>query len=151
MREAWLIVARLDAERIAAWRNYCLHATSIQRRIDQQLVDEHEMPLAWFDCLTALRDLGTEVRVHELCNALQEVPSSFSRRLDRMEDEGLIRRSSTKRRDDRRAVTVSITADGKVRWREASVTYRRMVQQLFAERLTDTDLGALQRMFGKFE
>lgn len=144
-------MARLDAERIAIWRQYCLNATSLQRRIDQQLVDEHDLPLAWFECLATLRDLGGEVRVHELCNALEEVPSSFSRRLDRMEDEGLVRRSATKSATDRRAVTVRLTADGRARWRDASVTYRRLVQQLFAHRLTDTDLLTMQRVFSKFE
>ena len=89
--------------------------------------------------------------MHELCNALEEVPSSFSRRLDRMEDEGLVRRSATKSATDRRAVTVRLTADGRARWRDAAVTYRRLVQQLFAHRLTDTDLLTLQRVFSKFE
>ena len=144
-------MARLDGERIALWREYCLNAASIQRRIDQQLVEEHELPLSWYDCLTTLRELGGEVRVHELCNALNEVASSFSRRLDRMEDEGYVRRSATKAADDRRAVTVSLTPEGRALWREATVTYRRLVQQLFAQRLTDTDLLTLQRVFSKFE
>ncbi|MEI8239394.1 MAG: MarR family transcriptional regulator [Actinomycetota bacterium] len=141
---------RLDAERILLWRQYCTWSASLQRRVDQQLMDDHDLPLAWYDCLTAIRDAGGELRVHELCEALGDVPSSLSRRLDRLEDEGLVRRTQPTRHDDRRAVLVSLTAAGRTLWRESNITYRRMVQQLFAQRLTDTDIAALQRVFSKF-
>ena len=141
---------RLDAERISLWRQYCLWSDSLQRRVDQQLMEDHDLPLAWYDCLTAIRDAGGELRVHELCDTLGEVPSSLSRRLDRLEDEGLVRRSQPPRHGDRRAVTVSLTAAGRAVWRDANITYRRMVQQLFAQRLTDTDITALMRVFTKF-
>jgi DNA-binding MarR family transcriptional regulator len=141
---------RLDAERISLWRQYCTWSESLQRRVDQQLVEDHDLPLAWYDCLTAIRDAGGELRVHELCDALGEVPSSLSRRLDRLEQEGFVRRTSPPRHGDRRAVTVSLTAAGRRVWRDANITYRRMVQHLFAQRLTDTDIAALQRVFTKF-
>ncbi|HTH07276.1 MAG TPA: MarR family transcriptional regulator, partial [Ilumatobacteraceae bacterium] len=107
------------------------------------------LPLAWFDVLTEIRNGGGSIRVHELCVALDEVPSSLSRRLDRMEHEGLVRRKATPRPDDRRAVTVSSTPDGRAVWRDANISYRRMVQQHFAQRLTETDIAALQRVWGK--
>ena len=144
-------MARLDGERIALWREYCLNAASIQRRIDQQLVEEHELPLSWYDCLTTLRELGGEVRVHELCNALNEVASSFSRRLDRMEDEGLVMREPAPLPDDRRAVTVSLTKDGRLAWRDANITFRRVVQQRFAALLSDAEIDSLYRVASKVE
>jgi DNA-binding MarR family transcriptional regulator len=140
---------RLDAERIALWRQFCVSSAALQRRIDQQLLDEHDLPLVWFDCLNAIRGAGGTMRIHELCEALDDVASSLSRRLDRMEDEGLVKRKRTPLPDDRRAVSVSITKSGREAWRDANITYRRMVQQQFAVHLTDTDIGALQRVFGK--
>ena len=140
---------RLDAERIALWRQFCQVSTALQRTLELQLIEEHELSLAWFDALTAIRAAGAAMRVHELCEVLEEVPSSLSRRLDRMEDDGLVRRKRTPQPDDRRAVTVSLTADGRAAWRDANITYRRLVQEHFAKRLTDTDLAALQRVFGK--
>lgn len=140
---------RLDAERIALWRQYGIVATRLQRVVDQELVDEHGLPLAWFEALTVVRTAGGSMRVHELCEALDEVPSSLSRRLGRMEEDGLLRRRHTPLPDDRRAVTVTITAEGKRRWRDANTTYRRLVQQHFARRLTDTDIAALQRVWSK--
>lgn len=140
---------RLDAERIALWRQSCNVSTAMQRRIDLALTDEHDLPLAWFDALTVLRDAGGSMRVHELCEVLDEVPSSLSRRLGRMEDEGFVRRTYTPKPDDRRAVTVAITAEGRVTWRDANVSYRRLVQEHFARVLTETDVAALQRVWSK--
>ena len=140
---------RLDAERIALWRQFCVLSAAIQRRVDQALIEEHRLPLAWFDVLTAIRDAGGSMRVHQLCEELDEVPSSLSRRLDRMVDEGYLRRRHTPQDDDRRAVSVQMTAAGRYAWRDANITYRRMVQRHFAQRLTETDLAALQRVWGK--
>lgn len=140
---------RLDAERIALWRRWNVLSTALQRRVDAQLMDDHDLPLGWFECLTAVRDAGGTMRVHELCEVLDEVPSSLSRRLDRMEDDGLVRRKRTPLPDDRRAVSVSLTKAGRELWRDANITFRRTVQQHYAQHLTDTDIAALHRIFGK--
>jgi DNA-binding MarR family transcriptional regulator len=107
------------------------------------------MPLAWYECLTAIRDAGGTMRVHELREALHEVPSSLSRRLDRLEDEGWIERTHTPTPSDRRAVSVSITSLGRAEWRDANVTFRRLVQQHFAQHLTDTDIAGIQLVLRK--
>ena len=141
---------RLDAERIQLWRRLCTSSTELQRRVDAQLQEEHFLSLAWFECLAAIRDAGGTMRIHELSEQLDELPSSLSRRLDRLEEEGYVRRKRTpKPSDDRRAVTVTLTAAGRTVWRDANITYRRMVQHHFAQYLTDTDIAALQRVLGK--
>lgn len=140
---------RLDAERIGLWREFGIIATAMQRRIDEALVEDFDLPLSWFEVLASIRIAGGSMRVHELCQVLDEVPSSLSRRLDRMEDEGFVRRRHAPRADDRRAVAVQLTATGRAVWRDANITYRRMVQRLFAQRLSDTDLVALARVWGK--
>lgn len=140
---------RLDVERIALWRDFCVLSTTLQRRIDTELTDEHEMSLAWYDVLNTLRLHDAPMRVNELCAALREVPSSLSRRLDRMEEEDLIERATAPLPDDRRAVVVSLTTEGRLSWRDANITYRRLVQQHFAQHLTESDLAALQRVWAK--
>ena len=140
---------RLDAERIALWRQFCTVSAALQRRLDLALVEEHGLPMVWFEALTAIRDAGGSMRVHKLCEVLDDVPSSLSRRLDRLEDEGFVRRTHTPQPDDRRAVTVSLTAQGRVVWRDANISFRRLVQEHFAKRLTDTDIAALQRVWSK--
>ena len=138
---------RLDAERVALWRLFCTTANDVQRRVDEQLVAEHDLPLTWFEVLSALRE--SPLRVRDLCDRLDEVASSLSRRLDRMVADELVRRERSALPDDKRVVIVSITAAGRLAWREANVTYRRAVQHEFAHSLTETDISALLRVLGK--
>ncbi|HEY0520193.1 MAG TPA: MarR family transcriptional regulator [Ilumatobacteraceae bacterium] len=140
---------RLDAGRVATWRAFGLVAADMQRNVEAGLIDDWDLPLAWFEILAALQAAGGSLRVGELCDVLHELPSSLSRRVDRLQGEGFVDRVSTPTPDDRRAVTVSLTRDGRAEWRDANVTYRRMVQQHFAKVLSDTDVAALQRIFTK--
>jgi DNA-binding MarR family transcriptional regulator len=140
---------RLDAARVAAWRSLGAVASDLHRRVEAGLLDDYELPLLWFETLAALQAAGGSTRVHELGEALHQLPSSLSRRLDRLEEAGFVERRATPTVDDKRAVTVTLTRDGRAEWRDANVTYRRMVQLHFANVLTDTDIAALQRIFAK--
>ncbi len=140
---------RLDAERIGLWRSLDRTVTAVARQIDADLVDEFDLPLAWFEVMSALQRAGGAMRVSKLCSELGEVASSLSRRLDRMEGEGFVEREATPEPTDRRAVTVTLTRDGRLLWRDASVIYRRGVQKHFAQVVTDSDIVALQRLLSK--
>jgi DNA-binding MarR family transcriptional regulator len=142
---------RLDAERIDLLRSLCITTTSITRQIDADLVEEYDISLAWFDVMTALQRAGGSLRVSELRALLDEVPSSLSRRLDRMEEAGHVERESTPSPTDRRSVTVHLTRDGRSFWRDANVIYRRAVQRHFAMVVTDSDIHALQRLLSKLD
>ena len=69
--------------------------------------------------------------------------------VDRLEEHGFVDRRQSQSSDDKRAVIVTLTREGRAEWRDANITYRRMVQQHFANVLSDTDIAALQRIFGK--
>jgi DNA-binding MarR family transcriptional regulator len=141
---------RLTVERMALWRQLEDGVAAVQRAIDREMTEECDLPLAWFDVLTVLRERG-DVRVSELVDALAEVPSSLSRRLDRMEESGYIERTATPLPTDRRAVTVRATRDGRWLWTDAAVVYRRVLQAQLGQHLTETDEAALQRIVAKFD
>src|SRR3954462_10794783 len=142
---------RLDAGRVATWRAFGVVAAEVQRKVEAGLVDDYDLPLTWFEVLASLQAAGGSMRVGELCEAVHELPSSLSRRLDRLEEQGFVSRTAISVHDDRRAVIVSLTPDGRAEWRDANITYRRMVQQHFARVLSDTDIAALQRIFSKLD
>ncbi len=142
---------RLDAGRVATWRALGVVAADLQRKVESGLLDDYDLPLPWFEILAALQASGGSMRVGDLSDALHGLPSSLSRRLDRLEEEGFVQRAATPTPDDKRAVTVSLTREGRAEWRDANITYRRMVQQHFASALTDTDIAALQRIFSKLD
>jgi DNA-binding MarR family transcriptional regulator len=140
---------RLDAERVAVWRGLGQLVDDVRRELDAEMTAVHELPLAWFEALSALRDAGGTLRVVELADQLGDVVSSTSRRLARMNEHGLVDRSTTPVGGDHRSVSVSLTPLGRTAWREANVAYRRIVQHRFAAKVTETDLSALQRLLSK--
>ena len=75
--------------------------------------------------------------------AMRIPPSSLSRRLDRLEEEGWIARHRHVDPDDHRAVEVELTPRGRTLWREMSITYRRSVQARFAARLADEQIDVI--------
>jgi len=141
-------VPRLDAERVALLRSLTSATTAVTRHIDAELMRDFAIPLAWFEVMTALQRAGDTMRVNELRAALHEVGSSLSRRLDRMEAEGHVAREAATG-DDRRAVRVTLTREGRALWRDANITYRRAVQRHFNDVVTDSDMVALQRFITK--
>jgi DNA-binding MarR family transcriptional regulator len=140
---------RLDAGRISTWRAFGVIAAELQRKVETGLMAEYDLTLPWFEVLAALQAAGGSMRVGELVDALHELPSSLSRRLDRLEDRGFVARVQTPATDDKRAVTVKLTKEGRAEWRDANITYRRLVQQHFAQVLSDNDIAAMQRVLGK--
>jgi DNA-binding MarR family transcriptional regulator len=139
-------MARLDAGRVAAWRELQSVTAEIERRIDEDLLAEWKVPLGWFDVLGGLQRLGGSARPSDLACELRLVRSSLSRRLDRLEEEGWVHRSRPAGRDDQRAVVVELTRRGRALWREMNVTYRRAVQTHVAAVLSDGDVADLRRV-----
>jgi DNA-binding MarR family transcriptional regulator len=140
---------RLDAERIGVFRSLAVTITAVNRQIDADLVAEYDLPLNWFEVMSVLQREGGTMRVHDVCSSLDEVASSLSRRLDRMEEDGYVTREAAPSPADRRAVDVSLTREGRLLWRDANVIYRRAVQRYFAQVVTDSDIHALQRLLSK--
>jgi DNA-binding MarR family transcriptional regulator len=139
---------RLDATRVAAWRELQSIAAELERAIDGELHAEWDISLGWFDVLAALQRSGGRARPSELADELRLVRSSLSRRLDGLAEEGwVVRRDGPD--DDQRAVVVELTRRGRVLWREMNVTYRRAVQRHFAGWLGDREIIVLRGILDK--
>ncbi len=134
---------RLDATRVQAWRDLQSLAGEIERRIDEDLRHEWAVPLGWFDVLATLRQLDGRARPQDVASVLRIPPSSLSRRLDRLEEEGWVRRHRDVDPEDHRAVEIELTRRGRNLWREMNITYRRSVQAHFAMWLDDDTVEAV--------
>lgn len=134
---------RLDASRLSAWRELSSTLAALERRIHDDLIEQWDVPLGWFDVLAALQRLGGRARPSAVAAVLRLPPSSLSRRLDRLEEEGWIARHRPDDRDDHRSVEVELTRRGRNLWREMNITYRRAVQTHFAGHLTDDEIEVL--------
>ena len=137
---------RLDSTRVSAWRGLQAVTAELARRIDVDLMGEWDIPLGWFDVLAALQRLGGRARPHDVAAEMRLPPSSLSRRLDRLEEEGWVKRHRSVDPVDQRAVEVELTRRGRNLWREMNVTYRRAVQRHFATLMGDADIAAMHRV-----
>jgi DNA-binding MarR family transcriptional regulator len=71
----------------------------------------------------------------------------MTRRVDRMVDEGLVRRDSAD--GDARGVVVALTQAGLSRLTETLPVHMRGVSELFVEKLDDQELAALESALDK--
>lgn len=141
-------MATPDPERLAVWRSFLAAHAAVREALILALDEERELQLPWFEVLNALQLAGGKVRVMELAEAVLVTPSSLSRQLTRLEDEGLVRRERGVG-DDNRAVLIVLTREGRDIWRRANTTYQRVVKRLFTSQLTDTDVASMHRVLGK--
>jgi DNA-binding MarR family transcriptional regulator len=139
-------MARLDNVRVGVWRGMQALVGEIERNIDDELRAEWDISLGWFDVLASLQRLGGRARPLDVSSDMRLPPSSVSRRLDRLEEEGWIARHKYVDANDHRAVDVELTKTGRRLWREMSVTYRRSLQALFAVHLDGADIADMQRV-----
>mgnify|MGYP001827118906 CR=1 FL=1 len=137
---------RLDATRVEAWRDLQSIVAEVTRQIDDDLRLEWAVPLGWFDVLATLRRLDGRARPQDVAATMRIPPSSLSRRLDRLEEEGWIARHRNIDPTDHRAVEIELTRRGRTLWREMNITYRRSIQARFAARLTDEQIAAVTEL-----
>ena len=130
------------------WRDVQSIVGDIERRIDDDLRREWAVPLGSFEVLAALRDLGGRARPLAIAEHLRIPPSSLTRRLDRLAEEGWIERHRDVDPADHRAIEVELTPRGRTLWREMNLSYRRAVNERFAGRLTDDQVAALIQIAG---
>lgn len=139
-------MARLDNVRVGVWRGMQAMVAEIERNLDEELRNEWDISLGWFDVLASLQRLGGRARPLDVAADLRLPASSVSRRLDRLQEEGWIARHKYVEEDDHRAVDIELTKTGRRLWREMSVTYRRALQALFALHLDGEDIADMQRV-----
>ena len=137
-----------DTDRLEVWREFLISYGALERMLTRALQEECNLALPWFEVMEALHATGGRMRFMELAEKVMVHPSSLSRQLDNMEDAELVAREKLNE-EDGRAVTVTLTQIGRDDWRTASVVYDRLVKRVFTNHLTETDVIAMHRVFGK--
>jgi DNA-binding MarR family transcriptional regulator len=83
----------------------------VLRAIETDLLEQHDLPVTWFDVLNRLREApGRRLRMRELERPSLFTRSGMTRLVDRIEAAGFVRRERSP--EDRRGVYVAITPEG---------------------------------------
>ena len=138
-----------DPERLGVWRAFLTAHAALDKMLSHALEEENDLQRPWFEILDALATSDDDsLRFNDLAERVMANPSSLSRQLDKLEEKKFIVREKSIL-DDGRAILIVLTPKGHDSWKEASLTYYRIVRRAFSNTLTDTDVVALNRVFSK--
>ena len=130
-----------------AWRLFFESALALVDVLDAELERDAGLPMRLYDVLVKLEDAPEGLRMNELAERILYSKSGFTRVVDRMEDEGLVRR--VRPENDRRSIFVVLTDDGRETMERARRHHRHGIEQHFSRHLTDADVKALTRALEK--
>jgi DNA-binding MarR family transcriptional regulator len=136
-----------DQRGLAAWRALLRAHASLMRELATDLAMRTRLPLGDFDALAQLALAGGELRMTDLASRTFSSRSAMTRRVDRLVEEGLVRRTSSDA--DGRGVVIGLSETGLARLTEALPVHLSGVSKLFIERLDDQELEVLERALEK--
>jgi DNA-binding MarR family transcriptional regulator len=138
----------LSGVALDAWRNFLRANSRLTRELDHELHESHNTSLGDFDVLIQL-DLAPRGRLKmcDLAAAIVLSPSGLSRRVDRLERAGLVKRERGSR--DHRNVETHLTAAGKRRLAQLRKTHLTGVKERFADRFSAAELETLAELLGR--
>src|SRR4051812_38724752 len=117
------------------------------RQLATDLVQQTGLTLGNFDVLVQLAAAGGELRMTELAARVFSSRAGLTRRIDRLVEEGLVRR--TRADADARGVVVALTDAGVERLTETAPVHLRGVANSFVAPLDDEEFAVLERALAK--
>ncbi len=130
-----------DAE-LRAWKAFLLAHAAVTRRLESELDQGVEMPLAHYDVLIQLAMADdSRLRMHELADRVLLSRSGITRLVDRLEHQGLVERQHCA--SDARGAFAVLTPAGRRRVRDATPTHLEGVRRHFLDALEPGDLEHL--------
>lgn len=143
------LLAQLS-ETTELWQDFLSAHRTIVERLAAQMMEDHQLPLEWFDVLIHLADVPERrLRQKDLKDRLLLSESGVSRMLVRIEKAGFVTR--TQADDDRRGVEIALTPRGQAALTDALESHLALVAELFTDRLTASDRAALKRALAKLD
>jgi DNA-binding MarR family transcriptional regulator len=140
-----LPATRLSARELSVWRTFLRAYANINARLEHDLLDAHELPLAWYEVLVHLAEAPAQrMRMTDLADRVLLSRSGLTRLVDRLESEGLVKRAACP--SDARGTFTVLTAAGQHRLREASPVYEHGIGEYVAGPLSGPELGVLHEL-----
>lgn len=138
----------MTAEQEDAWRRYRRMRTMLDLELSRDLRQDSGLSDADYDVLTMLSDRpGRALRARDLGNRLRWSSSRLAHQIGRMEQRGLVARSTTD--DDARGAVVTLTDSG---WRTllaAAPLHVESVRRNLIDLISPSELRTLDRIARK--
>jgi DNA-binding MarR family transcriptional regulator len=138
----------ISAEELEVWRTLLRVQVLISRRLQTDLLAEHDIALGSYDVLIHLAEApGGRLRMNDLADRVLLSRSGLTRLADRLQREGLLERKSCE--SDARGLFAVITEAGRERIREATPTYLEGVRNHVLSRLDPAEVSRLRVILDK--
>jgi DNA-binding MarR family transcriptional regulator len=136
----------LSEPRRDAWYGLLRTHADITRRIDAELRARAELTLGEYDVLVQLSYGPAEgMRMHDLARAVVLSPSGLTRRVARLEQQGLVERIA----ENARVVRSRLTRAGRAILARGAPVNLEVVQEMFLEQLDDEEAAALAALWNR--
>jgi DNA-binding MarR family transcriptional regulator len=124
----------ISPEEFAVWRSLQRVQVTIMRRIEAELLERHDLPLASFEVLQQLGQAPRQrLRMNDLADRVLLSRSGLTRLVDRLEREGLVERHACA--SDARGLFAVLTGPGRRRLEGSVPTYHRCIRECFLDRI----------------
>lgn len=138
----------LDEDERAAWLTFARTSVRLTDELERELLDRHGLLLADYELLVILSHAGPGgLRMSELADRAFISRSRLTHRVNRLEQEGLVRRSSCP--TDRRGALAVLTEDGRERLLAAAPTHVDGLRRFLTQRLDHEELQTLTALLRK--
>jgi DNA-binding MarR family transcriptional regulator len=135
---------------IPAWRAVLQAHSALMRLYEREMRQDCGISLAWYDVLIHLSEAPNgSLRMSDLAAELLLSPSWLTRRIDGMQEAGLVERCRAA--DDGRAVCVELTRAGRKMFRRAAVSHGKSIHAHFLAYLDPSETDSIQAWFGRVE
>jgi DNA-binding MarR family transcriptional regulator len=135
-------VIEQSEQQLALWRLMFSVCSRVAGSLDRQLQVSHNVSLAEFEVLDALRGGADDgVRMTALADAASISKSRLSHCVDRLADAGLVRRDRVE--DDRRGLKAVLTHEGRMVCTEAAKVHEAARAEMFGDAFAGTDAETL--------
>lgn len=139
---------RPDPSALASWRVFLRAHAVTTRRLEAELVEEQDLPLASYDVLVQLVDApARRLRMTELASAVLLSRSGLSRLVDRLQREGLVSREAAT--EDGRGMYAVLQPAGLARLRAAAPTHLRGVAEHMTGKFSAEELQSLRSLLDR--
>ena len=119
------------------------------QQLGQELDDAGKIPLSTYDILVQLTENGGLLRLRDLVDLVVLSQPGLSRKVARLEEEGLVERLPDP--NDGRGVLVRMTRAGRAALRSAAVVHIAGIEREFTSKLTDEEAETLARVFSRLQ
>lgn len=131
-----------------AWRLFLQTHARVLARLEEDLERQTGLPLSWYDVLAHLRSApDRRLRLQDLARSVVISKSGLTRRIDRMEEAGLVRRCGCQ--EDKRGAFAVLTDEGARAVERAMPVHLADVERHVLRHLTDTEAEVLIAAFGR--